>query len=511
MSQKAICHADIASNTPSKKALTQSSKELAKNRCFTRNYVHIPLSFFSSSDSEDDDSEILGISSFTSTSERKSELRHKAVVYAKQDLMTKVIDLLLRRGADPNKSAVPLTCLFLAVQNKDVLMVKKLLLAGADPNVTLGTMYPNCIRLKGTPKSHVSLRDSGLSKTNNETLIMSLECSPGDLTPLHFAVLLPGKAGVEIVRMLLEALADPNVRAQADGSFAVLPAPTDTINNSVSVEKKKCNEDLFTLDPPTDYAADDGRTPLHLACARDYELDHANEVVKLLLAHKADPNLLCNGMSPLALAIASGNDDAIASLLSIPETNASLPLGNGWGSTLCVAASTMFEFRRDITKRINLLEKLIHLGGVNPIDPLVEVPPKFIAGNVVDFIFQQYAQDRRISSVPYHALSPTERETFVARKTTMTYLCDKVREAAVRRSDARGSSDDSQMQPYLYCYECARSVGVRLIPCTRCRSVYYCSKNCKSRAWTSRHKEECTRLLGMKSLRNYGSKQIHYK
>ena len=34
----------------------------------------------------------------------------------------------------------------------------------------------------------------------------------------------------------------------------------------------------------------------------------ACRVVHLLLDHHADPNLLCNGYSPLALAIISGND-----------------------------------------------------------------------------------------------------------------------------------------------------------------------------------------------------------
>ena len=39
-----------------------------------------------------------------------------------------------------------------------------------------------------------------------------------------------------------------------------------------------------------------------------FVFQNACRVVRLLLQHHANPNVLCNGHSPLALAIASGND-----------------------------------------------------------------------------------------------------------------------------------------------------------------------------------------------------------
>ena len=51
-----------------------------------------------------------------------------------------------------------------------------------------------------------------------------------------------------------------------------------------------------------------GSTPLQVACAMDQDYENSTEVIKLLLEHGANTNVVCSGHSPLTLAIYSGND-----------------------------------------------------------------------------------------------------------------------------------------------------------------------------------------------------------
>ncbi|XP_074657682.1 ankyrin repeat and MYND domain-containing protein 1-like isoform X2 [Tubulanus polymorphus] len=426
--------------------------------------------------------------------------RQLAVKKSEYTLMESTIQLLLQRGADPNAASVPMPALFFAVKAADVEMVRLLLLKGASTESTLAK-------------------------------------EKGGLAALHISCALPGEEGVQITRLLLDALANPDVRSAEDETFL-----------------NKLLYDEWIKDQIDDVSRSilGGRTPLHIACARDDDYEKACRVVHLLLDHHADPNLLCNGHSPLSLAITSGNDLAIDELL-LYGANPSLRLTHGIGSAFCVASSTEYEHRRPISSRLNLIDKLVK-SGANVLAPIL-IGPKRIPGTAVDYAYYMYNLDRRIAHMPYHALTPAERDTFNDRRQLLAHVGAILREKAVLREryrlemeelggirsrspspsfvytgtgaavppggvrprstnkggvsfnavthDSRGgqtalpdSTADIRHPILKYCYECGRSVGVRLAACTRCKEVYYCSKACKLKAWNTRHKEECIRIGG---------------
>ncbi|KAK2171203.1 hypothetical protein NP493_1089g00009 [Ridgeia piscesae] len=408
---------------------------------------------------------------------------------SKHLLMESTIRLLLHRGADPNASSVPMPVLFFATKAADVEAVRLLLLKGASTATKL-------------PKEK------------------------GGLTPLHIAAAIPGEEGVKITQLLLDSLANPDERATEDDSF---------LNISLQDEWKK-----DVIDKPCQQLLG-GRTPLHIACARDDNYKNACKVVHLLLSHHANSKLLCNGQSPLTLAIQSGNDQAVEELLG-HGVDASQRLSHGVGSALCVASSTEFEHRRTPEARIRLIDKLMR-GRADILAP-VAIGNKRVRGTCVDYAYHMYNLDRRIAHMPYHALSPAERETFNARRGLLSHLGELLRISAVAKEKERMHEERQQgrmsrspspsfrytgagaplppgtkrkgklmdssnnmtfgddlnqsvRKPLLrYCYECGRSVGVKLLPCTRCKEVFYCSKACKLKAWNARHKDECVRLGG---------------
>ncbi|XP_078613135.1 ankyrin repeat and MYND domain-containing protein 1-like [Branchiostoma floridae x Branchiostoma japonicum] len=446
--------------------------------------------------------------------------RQMAFAMSEHSIMEATIRLLLRRGADPNAAQVPMPAMFFAIKAADVGAVKRLLETHASTTAQLGP-------------------------------------EKGGLAPLHIAAAIPGEEGVDITQLILKAGADPDMRAHEDGT-------EEDQDGKLS-------------------AIEGGRTPLHIACERDDNNWDARSVVRLLLEAGANPNLLCQGHSPLSLAIGSGNDLAIDELLEF-GADPSLPLSHGVGSALCAASSIACEHRRPPHARIALIDKLIR-AGANILAP-IPIGPKKLQGTAVDYAYFAFNQDRRIAHTPYHALTHAERDTYNARRKLLAHLGELLREAAVAREreileqderDGRKSAGPSEKfvytgagashptlrsrgkvgfstmatdstgkekplvdreldeddetvtgiitvdvgqaaamkgvkelaesmsrkaQSYVrkpvfkYCYECGRSVGVRLSACTRCKEVYYCSKACKLKAWNARHKEECVRIGG---------------
>uniref|UniRef100_A0A8D2B4W5 Ankyrin repeat and MYND domain containing 1 n=1 Tax=Sciurus vulgaris TaxID=55149 RepID=A0A8D2B4W5_SCIVU len=335
----------------------------------------------------------------------KGTVRRMAQCIAKQRNRWLTIQLLLRRGADPNLCSVPMQVLFLAVKAGDVDGVRLLLEKGARTDIR----YPPQL---------------------------------GALTPLHIAAALPGQEGVRITELLLHAITYVDAKA-ADQDHMYKLSKLDLPPSSLKLNNE--------LGPPSTYYTmnmcipeEGGRTALHVACERE-----DSKKIDRLINHGADilkPVMLTQG-------------DRVA------------------------------------------------------------------VGTAVDYGYFKFYQDRKIAHCPFHALTPTERETFLARKKLLEYMGVQLRRAVLAREsqwDARELqlSKRAELAPshrlkkrssivaktpakegqehlpfFKFCYQCGRSIGVRLSPCIRCYGILTCSKYCKARAWMEFHKKDCSDMM----------------
>ncbi|XP_048019884.1 ankyrin repeat and MYND domain-containing protein 1 isoform X1 [Megalobrama amblycephala] len=410
------------------------------------------------------------------------------------------INLLLERGADPNASTVPMPVIFLAIKAAHVKGVRRLLECGARTDIPL------------LPEQR-------------------------GLYPLHIAAGLPGAEGPEITQLLLHALADPDVKAQDANEVYEFDKNTfehqafENQHFMASRPLAKFNE------APIEFPQEGGRTPLHVACQRDSDYANARDVVALLLSHKASPNDVWSGHSPLSLAIASGNDLAVDELLA-GGADPNLPLTRHVGSALCALANINYNHGPHPRNQVKLLEKLIKSGADILMPVVVGEGSRCAVGTVVDYAHCAFQQNQRMAHTPYHALNKCERQAYNARRQLLGLMGDLLRQAAIRMETCRMEKERSQgvlsaspsekfvytgagatpsllsspeqnsktsfnkcigqrvqRKPrFKYCYQCGRSVGVQLMPCSRCHEVFYCSKTCKTNAWDERHRDECVRL-----------------
>ncbi len=93
---------------------------------------------------------------------------------------------------------------------------------------------------------------------------------------------------------------------------------------------------------------------MHIACTREESSDTLN-LVRLLLEYQANPNAVCNGQTPLTLAIALGNQSLVDLLLNHESTDPSTALGLGNGNALCMILSTFYEPRWTHATRLQLV------------------------------------------------------------------------------------------------------------------------------------------------------------
>ncbi|XP_071999415.1 ankyrin repeat and MYND domain-containing protein 1 isoform X2 [Engystomops pustulosus] len=408
------------------------------------------------------------------------------------------MNLLLLRGADPNTSSIPMNAIFYAIKSADVSTVQLLLECGARTDVRMRTQH-------------------------------------GSLTPLHIAAALPVAEGIRITEILLHVASDPNAGAE-DEDYMYDRDRGETSGSILGFSMKGGLESGLPLynyfDKTCGVLEEGGRTPLHVACEREDDYKFARDTISLLLAHNAKLNTLWSGHSPLSLAIASGNDLAVKELLA-NGADPNLALTRGVGSALCAAVNIAYEKKRTLPARIALVDRLIK-AGANILMPIVIGGGKrTVLGTATDYAYYKYFQDKRIAHTPYHALLPEERDTYNARKQLLEHLGKLTREAVltkerewakegiVREAHPKGSSKvtagegrtPSSRTFFKYCYQCGRSIGVKLTPCLRCYCIYTCSKQCKKRSWDELHRDECSQLSGKLSGKmsptGRGSRKMH--
>ncbi|XP_075386234.1 ankyrin repeat and MYND domain-containing protein 1 [Tenrec ecaudatus] len=391
------------------------------------------------------------------------------------------IQLLLHRGADPNLCRVPMQVLFFAVKAADVDGVKLLLESGARTDIR----FPPQLR---------------------------------SLTPLHIAAALPGQEGVQITELLLHAITDVDAQAadqdEVYGAHQMeqMPPSSLKLNNEPGPPST-----YYTPCPPV---PEGGRTPLHVACEREDDSKGVKDIVRLLLSHGANPNMLWSGHSPLSLCITSNKDSIVRELLA-HGADPNLPLTNDLGNALCLACDLHFDHHRGVDHRLTLIDRLIH-HGANILSPVTLTQgDKVAVGTAVDYGYFKFFQDRKIAHCAFHTLLPAERETYLARKRLLEYMGFQLRRAVLavesqwdpqqlslsktaelappnrlmRKSVGGLKSEEmeeaEEIPFFKFCFQCGRSVGVRLTPCTRCYGILTCSKLCKTRAWNEYHKRDC--------------------
>ncbi|XP_043434299.1 ankyrin repeat and MYND domain-containing protein 1 isoform X4 [Prionailurus bengalensis] len=397
------------------------------------------------------------------------------------------IELLLHRGADPNLCRVPMQALFFAVKAGDVAGVRLLLENGARTDI-------------------------------------QLPAELGALTPLHIAAALPGEEGVRITELLLHTVTDVDARV-ADEDDVYKPSKLDLLPSSLKLNNEAGPAGIYHS-RPTCVPDEGGRTALHVACEREDSYKCARDIVRLLLSHRANPNVLWSGHSPLSLSIASGNDLILKELLS-HGADPNLLLTRGLGNALCVACDLTYEHQRSMDSKLALIDRLIDHGAdiLNPVT--LTQGDKVAVGTAVDYGYFRFYQDRKIAHSPFYALTPVDREVLLARKQILEHMGFQLRRAVFakesqwdpkvlylskraeltpyRRLKQKSTSLSKELQleeqepiPFFkFCHQCGRSVGVRLVPCTRCYGILTCSKACKTRAWGDFHKRDCGSLLAI--------------
>ncbi|XP_029355677.1 ankyrin repeat and MYND domain-containing protein 1 isoform X2 [Echeneis naucrates] len=309
---------------------------------------------------------------------------------------------------------------------------------------------------------------------------------------------------LKTMKLLLERGADPNIaKVPMPVLFlAVMAADTEAVRRLLLCGART------DIPLPT---VRKGLYPLHVAAALPGSA--GPKITELLLHTITDPD-----------AQACDHDDIYEPdkiLMTSQEplsTGQELGLKEGGRTALHVACQRDSDYQ---------LEMLVKAGA----DISMPVMVGDVVGTVVDYAHLSFNQDLRIANTPFHTLNMRERETFKARCQLLNTMRNLLRRTADQwetenldreqqhtqngnsskeRFMSMGAGATSLDGPFLscesqlylkerrrkpkFCYQCGRSVSVKLTPCSRCHKVLYCSRACKLKAWDERHKAECIRV-----------------
>ncbi|VFV37543.1 ankyrin repeat and mynd [Lynx pardinus] len=255
---------------------------------------------------------------------------------------------------------------------------------------------------------------------------IQLPAELGALTPLHIAAALPGEEGVRITELLLHTVTDVDARV-ADEDDVYKPSKLDLLPSSLKLNNEAGPAGIYHS-RPTCVPDEGGRTALHVACEREDSYKCARDIVRLLLSHRANPNVLWSGHSPLSLSIASGNDLIVKELLS-HGADPNLLLTRGLGNALCVACDLTYEHQRSMDSKLALIDRLVDHGADILTPVTLTQGDKVAVGTAVDYGYFRFYQDRKIAHSPFYALTPVDREVLLARKQILEHMGFQLRRA----------------------------------------------------------------------------------
>jgi ankyrin repeat protein len=283
-----------------------------------------------------------------------------ALYMAAENDHVEICRMLLEKGANPNENTeVRDSLLIRCVQGNKIEIVKLLLDHGADIE---------------EPNKFSPWRSTALARAAGEGLVEMVQlliqrganvnhCAEGSTPPVYGAA---SSQHLEVVRVLLDAGADPNQPASSSSNtkdWTALHTSYDSDEICKLLLERGANPDLVSS----------GGTPLYIAANWSRP-----EIVKLLLDHNPRPDInpifslegdYDNGMTPLGIACKNKNNEIIRLLLDAGvDPNVRLSTGltpleysvDYWGSGDDEALKTLLEYRPLLNLQDDLGNTVLH-------------------------------------------------------------------------------------------------------------------------------------------------------